>query len=166
MLLAKNEKLIKNWDYARSKQGNVKTSASLTLTSKRIIYSSKSKNETIRDEIPLDSVKGVSFNKNFQSNFSAILMIAFGIFTCITLIGIPVGIFLIVIGLKLKDQGSFIMQINTKGQEGTPMCFGASHIYKIKNNKAKLKVTLDREEIDDIIETFGAIVIDSQEQSN
>ncbi len=159
MILAKNEVLVKNWNYACSKQGMTKTSTELTVTNKRIIYTRESNIETTRNEILVDNVKGINFYKNFSNKLTAILYTIFGAFLSIIIVGIP----LLVKGLRLLSQGGFVLEITTKGQEGSTMLIGASNIVKPIKRKGKLKVKIDKNEINDIIETLGAIIIENQQ---
>ena len=57
--LGSNERLIKSWNYAKTK-GGLKAEANLTVTDRRVISSVATKRSIVRDEIPVSAITGVS----------------------------------------------------------------------------------------------------------
>ena len=158
MLLAKDEVVIKNWDYAHAKQKRIKTTASLTVTNKRIVYTCENQQRIDRQEIPLEAVKTIACEKRIAPNFWPIVMIIFGGILSLVLIGIP----LLLAGIRSLNQGSFTIEITTYGEEGSSMDLRASKMLMRRKNKGTLKVSIDRDAVQEIVDTIGAIVIDNK----
>ncbi len=156
--LAQNERLIKSWDYSKSKQRRDKSVANLSVTDKRIITSLISKNTTEVSEIPLNSVKAINCTRDKRPNIWAILEILLGIATLIVI----VGILLIVDGVKRLNQGNFVLEIITYGDEGSSLLLGATKKKSSRRNKGKLKVTLNHKAIDEIASSIGAIILENK----
>ena len=159
MLLAKDEVVIKNWDYAHSKQKRIQTTASLTVTNKRIVYTCENQQRIDRQEIPLKEVKTIASEKRIAPNFWPIVKIIFGGLLSLVLIGIP----LLLSGIRSLNQGSFTIEITTYGQEGSSMDLSASKMLSNKKNRGRLKVSINREVVQEIVDTIGAIVLDNKE---
>lgn len=158
MLLAKDEVIIKNWDYAHAKQKRIKTTASLTVTNKRIVYTCENQQRIDRQEIPLQEVKTIACEKRIAPNFWPIVKIIFGGLLSIVLIGIP----LLLSGIRSLNQGSFTLEITTYGQEGSSMDLRASKMLFRKKNRGTLKVSIDRAIVQEIVDSIGAIIIDNK----
>jgi hypothetical protein len=158
MLLAKDEVIIKNWDYAHAKQKRIKTTASLTVTNKRIVYTCENQQRIDRQEIPLQEVKTIACEKRIAPNFWPIVKIIFGGLLSIVLIGIP----LLLSGIRSLNQGSFTLEITTYGQEGSSMDLRASKMLFRKKNRGTLKVSIDRTIVQEIVDSIGAIIIDNK----
>ena len=158
MLLAKDEVVIKQWDYAHAKQKRIQTTASLTLTNKRIVYTCENQQRIDRQEIPLSEVKTIASEKRVASNFWPIVKIIFGGLFSLVLIGIP----LLLDGIKSLNQGSFTIEITTYGQEGSSMDLSASKMLTRKKNRGTLKVSINREVVQEIVDSIGAIIIDNK----
>lgn len=94
MVLAKDEVVVKDWEYAKSivKSGRnvVETVKTLTVTNKRIVAGSKNPMRTDYEEVPLSAVKNVSVSHYQPSKLSAILMIVFGALAMI--LGVVLGV--------------------------------------------------------------------------
>ncbi|MBQ7369877.1 MAG: hypothetical protein IJW58_02760 [Clostridia bacterium] len=94
MVLAKDEVVVKDWEYAKSivKSGKkvVETVKTLTVTNKRIVAGSKNPTRTDYEEVPLSAVKNVSVSHYQPSKLSAILMIVFGVLAMI--LGVVLGV--------------------------------------------------------------------------
>lgn len=163
MQLAKNEKLIKEWDYASSKAGGliskVETKAKIEVTDKRLIYTAQSKQEINRHEVPLKEINTLSFKQTCKGNLWVIIkLIFFGILSLV-IIGIPKFIKT----LKELNQGSFEMTVTTKGVSTAAMEIGVSKIFaKVKRAK-RIKILINKDVVRDIIETLGAVIVESTE---
>ena len=158
MFLAKDEVVIKNWDYAHAKQKRISTTASLTVTNKRIVYTCENQERIDRQEIPLSEVKTIACQKRTAPNFWPIVMIVFGAIFSLVLIGIP----LLLKGIRSLNQGSFMIEITTYGAEGSSMDLSASKTVMKRKNRGRLKVSIDRNAVQEIVDTIGALIIDNK----
>lgn len=186
MVLAKDETIVKEWEYAKSRTAmgfldKVETKSTLTVTNKRLISTAKSERKVEKKEIPLESIKSVSYSHEVPSKLSAIISIALGIITIIlgillmnsdemedALLGmvglaiIVIGVVLIIRGIKRLNQGIFTMVITTFGREGEALEIGAARLFKKLAKGGKLKVQINNDIIDEIVDTLGAIIIDNK----
>lgn len=159
MKLASNEKLLKQWTYAKTKSGKKRTESTLTVTDKRIICDETGKRTITRDEIPISHVKCLAFQKETGSGW---LLIILGLLTLITV----VGIFILIAGIRKLLSGTFSFVISTYGEEGTPVEMGVTSLKKggffkkLFGGRNKLKVKIDKNAADDIIDTLGAIIVE------
>lgn len=76
MILAKEENIVKEWCYAVSSK---ETKHTLTVTNKRVISESKNNNKTIREELPINLIKGISCSTEKLSKFISLLFFTLGI---------------------------------------------------------------------------------------
>ena len=155
---AKNETLVKSWDYAHEKKGFEHKNYNLTVTDKRIIASSESHKSIDRREIYLDDVKTLEYSFEKNGLFWAILLLILGIFTSIMV----VGIFLIIKAVHMIREKSFVLTITTNGFESDGLHVGASSLHKITKGRGKLKVKVNKDAANEIIEELGAIVLDKK----
>ena len=160
MKLASNEKMLKRWTYAATKTGRERSESTLTVTDKRIICDETSKRKVTRDEIPISEVKSLAFQKETGTGW---LLIVFGLLTVI----IVIGIFLVIAGIRKLLSGSFSFVISTYGEEGVPVEMGVVSVRKrgifsrlFGGHGKKMKVKIDRDAAEDIIDTLGAIVVE------
>ncbi|MBQ9728529.1 MAG: hypothetical protein IJV85_02925 [Clostridia bacterium] len=163
MQLAKNEKLIKAWDYASSKVGGafrkVETKAKIEVTDKRLVYTAQSKRAIERQEIPLKEVNAISYKQQSKGNLWVIIkLIFFGILS-VVLVGIPGFIRT----WKELNQGSFEMTVTTKGLSTEALSIGVSKIFAKARKASKVKIIINKEVVGDIIETLGSIIVESVE---
>lgn len=173
MKLAQGEQILKEWNYASSRQKGEKKSASLIVTNKRIVSDVSGNLETSRQEIPLDSVKSLYMKNRTPSKAQPVFLIVFGVILIILGIGlmskigsiallgaagIP-GALLIVIGIILLSRIAFTLTITTNGVEGDPMEIGASSFSKSKKKAGKIKVKVDKDVVGDIFESLGAVIL-------
>ena len=154
--LAKDEKIVKSWDYALTKSAGVKTTANLTVTNKRVVRTAESKRGVSRDEIPLDSIKTVYYGNSKLSTTSAIVCIVFGVIFFFAIFGIP----LLIRVILMLQQASFHIIIETKEREGTSLEVGVVHILGKKKRRA-LKVKINKSACANIVDEFGAALIDA-----
>ena len=78
MKLAKNEKIIRTWDYADTKRGSSTTHSRLTVTNHRIVSENESTYTTSRKEIPVSAVQSVTSSTRRNSNALGIFLIVLG----------------------------------------------------------------------------------------
>ena len=165
-MLAKDEVVIKEWNYA--KQGRRfdkhKTQKYLTVTNKRIIASEEGKYDLKHDEVPLSSVYAVK--GGYRKNDSVWTKIKFyiSLFFCIILIGIP---FAIKLNQQLKSC-VFELEVVTKEYTGRSFTIGDIPDVGIANRGRhfrganKMKVFVDKEIGRDILNSLGAIILENK----
>ena len=152
--LANSESMIKAWTYAHSKQRLERKEHSLIVTDKRIIASSESNKSVTRREIYLQDVKSMDYNFTQRGIFGAVICLIFGILTAVAII----GIFFIAHAVKMFRDKKFILTITTEGFESFGLEIGASSFFAKK--RGKIKVRVNKEDVFDIIDELGAIVLD------
>ncbi len=182
MQLANNEQIIREWDYATSKNGVVdlnKTKATLTVTNKRIVHDIRNNLEITRDEIHLSDVKTLHMSHAKKSKFGPILWIIAGI--AVFILGIilssqmgegggaliPVfailGAILVVVGIIKLRGGALTLTITTQGSEGSSLSIGAWGGKGLgKKAGGKIKVIVNNAVAAEIVDTIGAIIVDCQ----
>ena len=178
MVLAKEETVVKEWEYATSKGKVGKTSHTLTVTNKRIVAQSKSPRKTVREEIPVSAIKSLSVTHEMASLFWAIVFIVVGVIVffvsfgagkelgelawLVTILYIIIAAFFIYIGVIRLKQGKFSLTITyQKGGDfisvGAMRMFKSPTLFKGLFGK-KLKVSVNNQAADEILETIGALV--------
>lgn len=183
MVLAKEETVVKEWEYATSKGKAGKTSHTLTVTNKRIITQSKSPRKTTREEIPVGAVKSVSVSHEMASLFWAIVFFVFGALFVIfsfsegkgnedgefitKILMWALAAFFIYLGIMRLKQGRFSLTFSYQ-KGGEFLSVGAMRmmksplpIFKGLFGK-KLKVNVNNEAAEEILETIGALVIENK----
>lgn len=169
--LAKDEKIIKSWDYAiegkmfQGKEKKVKSN--LTITNKRVIASQHSDIYLKRDEIPVSAIKTVSGEFRRARKFWPMLKLIVGIPLCLVIVGIG----MVKDALAALRSAEFDLIITTSGQEGSSLGLGAFSAAPVKAGgifaffkklKPRTKVRVDREISKEVLDEIGAIVLDAQ----
>ena len=157
MVLAKEETVVKEWEYGKTKSGwfGAETKCSLTVTNKRVIAASTSSRKTSRDEIALKDIQGISVSQETPSQSAAIALIIIGVILMSCIIGIP----LFIIGIKmLLNQGSISLSIVTRGVHSTALSLGLVKRFKLFSKKVT-KMKVNNQVAQDMAETIGALVI-------
>ncbi len=132
--LAKDEIIIKSWDY--SSEGGMfkrdKLISTLTLTNKRIVSTIENKLTLNRDEVPLYAIKAVSATYGAHGKFWATVQAIIGGIFSLALIGIPI----LKSALKKLRSCSFDLFLETHydGPEGYPFTIGAKSTAPKKKN--------------------------------
>ena len=187
MILAKDETIIKSWDYSSSLFLNATTS-NLTVTNKRIISTVKGKYKGLQQEILLKDVKGISFVHGIHRPWLSWLFIilgaclilfsfffslgnsltstdnevgaVWGLFAACCIIGIP----LIVIGIMRILGGVFGVVITVEGKEGAPLECGAVGMFgKRLKFGGGLIVKVEDDIAEKIVDYLGAIILDNKQ---
>lgn len=171
MKLAQGEQILKEWNYAKSKQKGKRDSASLIVTNKRIVSDIAGNRGETREEIPISSVKSLAMKNQTPDTIKAVFMIVFGLVLAAVGIGLGVnmnpvmfafsgmGIVLLIVGIVILTRISFVLIIFTEGIEGTPLSVGASSsASKGKKPKGKIKVKVNKASVLDMFDSLGAIV--------
>ena len=170
-LLAKDEVVLKSWDYAKNGRrfDKNKIQQTLTITNKRIISSNENKYFLSRNEIPLSAVKSVS--GQFRKNDSLWMKIKFwcAVFFSIIIIGIFFGSIKKAMSLNQQIKSCvFELKIQTKGVEGQQFAIGAEpdtglearkHFFKKSINK--VKIYTDKEIAREILNEIGALALEN-----
>ena len=177
MTLAKNEKIIKEWEYASVKAGGHTTKKTLTATNKRIIHEVRSSRDITRDEVNLENVKALSMSSAKRISIGAVIAIIFGAFlllaglvlnfaadmeATLTVAMMVIGVIVIIIAIFFLKKAAFTLEIKTDGSSS--IYAGSSNIVASnKNTTVEIKINLTV--ANDIIETLGAIILDKGETS-
>lgn len=164
MLLAQNEKIIKEWTYGKVEKGSglgKKVSEyQLIVTNKRLVSSIVSKGAQSIDQIKIEDIENVQLSSFAKSNFGAIVKIIFGILLLFFIVGIP----LLIRGIKELKQGSFNMVVYTNKEMYEAFYVTMYRIIRKKKSKnKKLKVLVDKNVAYEIVDSLGAIIMDLQD---
>ena len=166
--LAKDEQIIKSWDYAVSgkmlQSKAKKIQSNLTVTNKRIIATQYNDIYLKRDELPVAAVKSISGEYRTARKFWPMVKLIIGIPLCIVLVGIKI----VKSALDQLRSADFDLVIITSGEEGSSLGLGAfSHaaptkggIFAKLKGLFKTKVLVSKELSKEILDELGAIVID------
>ncbi len=175
MILASNEIILNEWDYAVSNTFKKKTTHNLTVTNKRVVSSISNKKGVFRREVAIDTIHNVTLRHQKPSKFGPImrilislLLIAGGAFASYkfdwiyeipTLIG--AGLFLLGLffsGVFALNQGYFYIELTTNQVgENAVMSVGYEKLRQ-KLAVKKIKISVDNKSARDIIERLGSYV--------
>lgn len=150
--LSTGEEIVKQWDYAKTKQRAGRTKFSLILTNKRLVSLSESRKQISRDDFLLKNINGVSATCGQNKT-----LFVLGVILCLTIIGMIIGIPLVRLGsrkkLSLSVYGEFMdtSVIDT----GT----ASSGLFGIFKRKKKTKIKIDGKQAEDIVESIGAMIL-------
>ncbi len=169
--LAQSEQIIKSWDYAIAGDAlaskTKKFKHNLTVTNKRIIWSSYNDVSINRKEIPLKDVKFVEGSFARNRSFWAKVKLFIGIPLCIVII----GIFMVKDALATLRGAKFEMEIGTALEYGESISIGKTagvaakkgFFARFTNKKLKeFKVKVDKANASEILNELGALVLDAQ----
>ncbi|MDE6356443.1 MAG: hypothetical protein K2L67_04280 [Clostridia bacterium] len=145
--LGAGERLIKSWNYAKTK-GGLKSEANLTVTDKRVISSAATKRSVVRDEIPVSAITGVS--TSYCSNFS-LLYVILGVICCLTVILLPLGLNFI-----RKGTGTSLSVYFDVSLPGNP--FISTSSIKKRRKAKRVKVKVDRACAKQIAEELSTVI--------
>lgn len=177
MNLGKNEEAVRTWEYGTSQVKGVNIAHSLTVTNKRIIAEENSTRRISRQEIGVDSVKGLSITHEVGSKALAIFLMVLGVIFAVGAIILMVsdeldgslglilggvlfliGFILFIVGVFKLNQGDLSLIITTKGVEGESLTLGISNLRRKRLKGGKVKVAINNEVAQDIVETLGATI--------
>ena len=176
MVLAKEEVIVNEWEYATSKMGKSVTSYTLTVTNKRIVSTLQNAREVRQREIPVSSVQNVSLLFEKPSQLPAILLITLGcliglagialflVFSSLWwLIPIVPGVAIIIYGLTKINGGTFYLELSTNmSPEYELMALGDDKSYTGSKSSSE-KIFINNDVAKEIIDSLGAIIIDNKE---
>ena len=178
MVLAKDEQIIKDWDYATGKSGKffnkLHTQCNLTVTNKRIVYTAENERKIARQEMPMDLAKSVYGTHETVSKFGAFCMIIFGILIAVVgaILGLKIpivgyvimvaavilGVYWVIKGIIRLNQGEFMAKVTSTEIEGESLTLAASRLLAKKKPAAAMKIKLNNEIAREIVEELGAII--------
>lgn len=150
--LSTGEEIVKQWDYAKTKQRAGRTKFSLILTNKRLVSLSESRKQISRDDFLLKNICGVSATCGQNKT-----LFVLGVILCLTIIGMIIGIPLVRLGsrkkLSLSVYGEFM---DTSVIDTGTVSSGLFGIFK---RKKKTKIKIDGKQAEDIVESIGAMIL-------
>ena len=150
--LSTGEEIVKQWDYAKTKQRAGRTKFSLILTNKRLVSLSESRKQVSRDDFLLKNINGVSATCGQNKT-----LFVLGVILCLTIIGMIIGIPLVRLGsrkkLSLSVYGEFM---DTSVIDTGTVSSGLFGIFK---RKKKTKIKIDGKQAEDIVESIGALIL-------
>ncbi len=180
MVLAKDEQIIKDWNYATGKSGKffnkLHTQCNLTVTNKRIVYTAENERKISRQEMPMDLAKSVYGTHETVSKFGALCRIIFGILLAVVgiilgltikieelgyaimAVGILYGLFFVIKGILRLNQGDFMAKVTSTELEGESFNLSASRLFAKKKPVVAMKIKLNNDIAREIVEELGAIV--------
>ena len=183
MILAKDEVIINEWEYATSKSKKYFSKHSLTVTNKRVVNRVQSKRKITQREVPVSSIQNISLSHEIPSKFCAIFLIVLGaLLMCVgavllmgvinivmPLISLIVGAVVLIIGLILVicgilrlNQGAFYLDLSTFYEEHQLMSVGVERLYGKKNIGSSVKFKINNDIAKQIIDTIGAVIIENK----
>ena len=189
MILAKDEVIVNEWEYATSQTKKVKTKHCLVVTNKRIVSTVESPRKLTQREIPVNSVQNVSVTHETPSKVGAVLSIIFGILFMIigamslvlsfgatnqtpiikyVMLGVGavlliLGLIMMVLGIRNLNQGMFLLELSTNNlPEYELMSVGFDKIFGSRRVSSSVKLHIDNAVAKEIIDTLGAIIIDNK----
>lgn len=178
MVLAKDEQIIKDWNYATGKSGKffnkLHTQCNLTVTNKRIVYTAENERKIARQEMPMDLAKSVYGTHETVSKFGAFCMIIFGILIAVVgaILGLKIpivgyvimvaavilGVYWVIKGIIRLNQGEFMAKVTSTEIEGESLTLAASRLLAKKKPAAAMKIKLNNDIAREIVEELGAII--------
>ena len=190
MILARDEVIINEWEYAIAKRKKIETKHALVVTNKRIVSTVESKRKITQREIPVNSVQNISVMHETPSLRGPILSIIFGILLMVIgavavylglttfktplglmigfLVGGPVafilGLIMMIIGIKRLNQGAFILELSSNMlQEHELMSVGFDKMFGSRRVDSGMRLYINNAVARDIVDKLGAIIIDNRE---
>lgn len=184
MTLAKDEVVIKKWDYVQVEPKSLNMKKTLEVTNKRVVHTIKGDSSLLREEVAIDAIQSISYkNLNLQkkvSNFGQVLIGAI-LFACgivLLLIGalylkefLPslLGVALALLSLlllvsKKVEENSFLLEIKVGGVAN--LCIKEGNVgilgNKIGARKDLITIAIDKNAVAEIMDTLGAIIIENK----
>ena len=174
MFLSKDEKIISEWEYAKSKSSKDVITHTLTVTNKRIVSTVQSSKELLQREIPISSVENVSFLHYKPSILLGVMLIILGALIMVIgaflpkifivklyflIIVLLVGLAVIIIGITRLKKSSFVVSLsaNTK-QEQSLMSLGVENKKAIKASTKTYNFKVNDDVANEMIDSLGAII--------
>ena len=178
MILAKNEIILNEWNYATSNQYNSKTEHTLTVTNKRVVSSISNKRKVERREVAVDSIQNISLSHEMPAKLWPVVMILLSIAiigacvaSCILFkyaFVIPVAVLVGVIALclfidavlNLRKSHFYIELFTNTLSENTVMSVNYDNFTSHRRFRKKFRIVVDNKVARDIIENLGSIIFE------
>lgn len=154
MQLTNNEQVLKEWKYAKTKQGKAlgkkdKNEYTLYITNKRVVSESEGTFGKSKYEIPLQNIQGVQLIEGKKSNFWPIMAM---IFSFIVLF--PFFLW----GLHNLNRCAIYVAFSVSASP-LQVCGISKGIVGVDG---KIRVSVDKNAAEDIVNSIGAYIIDAQ----
>lgn len=154
------ERSLKSWDYAQKKWLFFKRGTyNLTLTNRRLITSSTSKNSVEHDYVELSAIKGISASYSCKISFLKVLL---GIIFCTALITMIIGIPL----LLTCKRGQLVLNLCTEAESYEYILANSiakkGFLARLFSPKTRFKVFPDVAK--EIVETLPAELLNAKNQ--
>ena len=161
-ILAKDEVLIKQYDYASAGSKKDAVMHSVIITDRRIISQEIGERTFVRDEMPLDHADYIATDyDSYKKDFGlTIIMFAYG-FLMPTVLGIVtfvLGVVAMVVALKTRG-ASAQLEIRSRQPVYEMLSFSANGV-KTNNNLEKLKIKVDKDVAERMLNEIGALILD------
>ncbi|MBO7214450.1 MAG: hypothetical protein J6V66_03020 [Clostridia bacterium] len=181
MILAKNEIILNEWEYATSNKYNrffKKTNHILTVTNKRLVSNVSNKRGVARREVAIESIQNMSLihEKPFVLGsifrlLIALILIGGGIFAMVSFpnvyvivaasIAVLIGIAVLLDALFDLGQGYFYIELSTNNVgESSVMSVGFEKYRRKLSVKKRLRINVDNDMARDIADKLGAIIFE------
>lgn len=164
---AKDETVLKSWDYAKAghRFDKHKKECNLTITNKRIITSKENKYSLERTELNIKDAQGITGSYRRNDSFWVKVKYYFTLILSFVIIGIPFF-------LKAREQmkACFLeLEIQTNTGRGSSLQLGANTGDNVKRFHFfgnsyinKFKVYVDKDLAREILDEIGAIIVDAK----
>ena len=172
MVLAQNEEIIKEWQYATAHATGLdplSTNCTITVTNKRVITETRNRRQIERQEANLSSIEAVNAHYRRKSRFPSILCFILAVVLLVVglavlkgnvgmIVGVVGFVVFVILGILLLGKASFYIYFYTPGVY--PISAGANNALKFKQIAMKVKV--NNKVCKEIIEEIGAIISENK----
>lgn len=179
MQLIKDEKVVKEFEYATVKRGNDHISCSVTVTNKRVYTTDVSNKGIAHTELPIEKVKCINSHLEIPNNILAIIAIIYAAMFFVLAIGLMVGkvmpvelrfivlfvaveVSFILTAILLWQHPSFTLNFTTYGREGKSLYTSVAKLAPSKGRPGRIKVHLKKEVCQEFMETIGAALVEAR----
>ena len=161
-ILAKDEVLIKQYDYASAGSKKDAVMHSVIITDRRIISQEIGERTFVRDEMPLDHADYIATDyDSYKKDFGlTIIMFAywFLIPTVLGIVTFVLGVVAMVVALKTRG-ASAQLEIRSRQPVYEMLSFSANGV-KTNNKIEKLKIKVDKDVAERMLNEIGALILD------
>ncbi len=177
MVLAPNEKIIKEWHYGYTKTKKEQIDCALTVTDKRVIASHRGKLTNATQEVRTKDIYGVSASNIRQSIAPGVRCILYGIvffiiFLAFTMAGdtaeyatpfLLIGGAWVVLGILiiLLSGSNVQLYLYTNAIENPGLVISQSSFVRKKGKNTKIKIKVNKSVADEMVSTIGSLLLTS-----
>lgn len=181
--LAPNERLVKEWRYARSRKKRKNGVDNLIVTNRRVIYYGTENRKKTIVEVLIEKCRSWRIATSRVPKWLINLLIILGCLAivggivlmcvflnqmkgmaCLYLLVSLAGIILILIGVWLSHKLSFRLLLETEGVVRTEMVLGGSVLFRNSLGRRSIVMINIGDAVDDILSGFGAALIAAKNQ--